>query len=533
MKRFDTVFDLLEHTFSVHAKKPAFTSMGATLSYEDIDKLSYRFASYLQNQLGLKTGDRIAIQLPNVLAFPVAYYGAVRAGLVVVNTNPLYTPRELLHQLKDSQAKVLVVLSNVANSAAEIIKETDVEQVIVTSISDFHPPLKRHLINFVIKYVKKMVPKYSFEKSISIREAIELGDQDVRPVKIESDHLLMLQYTGGTTGVSKGAMLNHHNLCSNVWQVGEHIPEAFGEQAETLVACLPLYHIYALNLHLLAAASCGSHNLLIVNPRDLAALVAAIKPWKFTVFVGINTLFTALSRFDAFKQLDFSKLKITSAGGMALTMDAAEKWQTVTGCKVVEGYGLTETSPVVSGNQLDRIQLGTIGTPVPETEVKVIDDEGADLPTGEVGELCVRGPQVMMGYWQRPDETANVLSDDGWLKTGDMAIIQEDGYIKIVDRKKDMIIVSGFNVYPNEIEDIVCQLPDVLEAAAIGVPHEKSGESVKLFVVRTNDSLTEKAILEHCEQFLTGYKMPKSIQFCEDLPKTNVGKILRRELRSN
>ncbi len=529
--RYSNVPDLIEQAFSRYADKPAFTCAGYTMSYGDVDRASRRFASYLQNELGLEHGDRIAIQLPNVLQYPVAFYGAIRAGLVIVNTNPLYTPRELKYQLMDSGARALVVLSNVAAGAASIIGETQVEHVILTDFADMHPAPKRWIINSVVKYVKKMVPEFSFEKSIPFRKAVTTPARELKPFSPASDTLLLLQYTGGTTGVAKGAMLTHGNLASNAWQMITHMPNAFEEGNEVYIACLPLYHIYGLQMHAVDSFSHGGHNILIPNPRDLAALVDALKNLRMTVFVGINTLFNALCRYEKFKQLDFSRLKVTASGGMALTEDASRLWTKTTGCQINEGYGLTETSPVVCGNQTGSIQPGTIGRPLPETEIRVIDEEGNILGPDQVGELCVRGPQVMAGYWQKPEETKKVLSDDGWLKTGDMAVIQQDGYVRIVDRKKDMIIVSGFNVYPNEVEDVVCQHPDVIEAAAIGIPNKESGEVVKLFVVSGNPQLTKEDIRAFCKENLTAYKVPKIVEFRQSLPKSNVGKILRRELR--
>ena len=529
--RYSNVVELLEHAFRSYTDKPAFTCLDHTLTYSELDDLSERFARYIRNDLGLLPGDRIAIQLPNILQFPVVLYGAIRAGVVVVNTNPLYTPREICYQLRDSGAKALVVLSNIAHNAASIIEQTDVETVIVTNIADLHPFPQRTIINFVVKNVKKLVPAYSFDHQIALRSILAKKGKAYEKPMVDPESIMVLQYTGGTTGVSKGAMLSHKNMADNVWQIIHHIPEAFSEGKEIFVACLPLYHIYALNLHALASFSLGEHNILIPNPRDLASMVKALSKHQITMFVGINTLFTALCRFEPFKAVDFSKLKVTSSGGMALTEDAALIWETTTGCEVCEGYGLTETSPVVCGNPVAGIRRGSVGTVVAETEVKLIDDSGETV-TDEAGELCVRGPQVMVGYWQNEEETLKVLSADGWLKTGDIAEIDRDGYVSIVDRKKDMILVSGFNVYPNEIEDTVCQIPDVVEAAAIGIEDEKCGEVVKLFVVAENDALTEEVVYNYCRKHLTAYKVPKVIEFRDTLPKSNVGKILRKELRT-
>ncbi len=532
-QRFETLDKLIDYAFEEFADLPAFTCMGHTLSFREVDDLSARVANFLLNDLGLERGDRLAIQMPNILQFPVVLYGAVRAGIVVVNVNPLYTPREIEHQLKDSGAKALFVLSNVAANAASIIANTDVKTVITTDLADLHPGLKRVLINFVVKKIKKLVPEFQFPSSVKLRDVLNKTAPTFSRPEFKSDDIVVLQYTGGTTGVAKGAMLTHGNLSANVWQMLTHMPNLFEKGKEVWVACLPFYHIYAFNMHGLVAFSTGGHNILIPNPRDLDALVKAIDGQGMTIFICINTLMNALNRFEPFKALDFSSLKVTTAGGMALTEDVARVWQEVTGSKISEGYGLTETSPVVSGNPLENIQIGTIGKPLPETEVKVVDENGKSLAIGEVGELCVRGPQVMKGYWQKPQETAKVLSDEGWLCTGDMAVIREDGYLKIVDRKKDMILVSGFNVYPNEIEDIVCTHPDIFEAAAIGVPDAESGEAVKLFIVKDKPSLTEDEVYAFCKEHLTGYKRPKYIEFRDSLPKTNVGKILRKDLRSN
>lgn len=528
-KNKQTINDVLQQAFTQYGNNKAFTCMGKTLSYNQVDQLSSCFASYLQNHTKLKPGDRIAIQLPNILQYPVAMYGAIKAGLVVVNTNPLYTARELKHQLNDSGAKALVVLANTAEAASKIVGETQVEQVIVTQLGDLHSPIKKTLINFAVKHIKKLVPDYHFYQEVKFTETLKQGSS-FNAVNVNVEDVAVLQYTGGTTGVAKGAMLTHNNLVSNMYQLLDRIDETLGT-AKTMVAPLPLYHIYAFTSNLMAMPMTGNHNLLIPNPRDIPAFVKALKSETVSGFVGINTLFNALCRDENFRQLDFSELTMTASGGMALTDDAAQQWQTLTGVEPSEGYGLTETSPVVSSNPADAIQRGTVGLPVVGTEVKVIDDNGQDLVGGEAGELCVRGPQVMKGYWQRPEATAEVMTDDGWFKTGDVAVIQADGYIKIVDRKKDMIIVSGFNVYPNEVEDVACLHPDIVEAAAIGLEDPKTGEAVKLFLVKSNPNLTEKDVKDHCYENLTAYKVPKLIEFRDDLPKSAVGKILRKELR--
>ncbi|WP_370978482.1 AMP-binding protein [Agaribacterium sp. ZY112] len=530
-QRYETINELIEHAFTAYANLPAFTCMGHSLSYEQLDQLSARFASYLRHDLGLKQGDRIAIQLPNILQYPVAMYGAIRAGLIVVNVNPLYSAREIKIQLLDSGARALVVLANVAKAASEVVQQTKLEHVIVTELGDMHPGLKRPLINFVVKHVKKLVPAFTFERSLPFRQCLAKPAQPFSIKPVAQSDIAVLQYTGGTTGVSKGAMLTHKNLCANVWQMVSHMPVAFVEGKETFVACLPLYHIYAFNLHGLAAFANGCHNLLIPNPRDLDSFIATLRKTRFTIFVGINTLFRALVRHKSLALIDFSALKVSSAGGMALTEDTAHDWKRLTGCDVLEGYGLTETSPVLTGNPYGDIRLGTIGTALPETDIRILDDDGQELKLGEVGELCAKGPQVMPGYWRRDEETAQVFSQDGYFRTGDMAVCLEDGYYKIVDRKKDMILVSGFNVYPNEIEDVLTSHPDILEAAAVGVADDDCGEIVKVFVVRESDELSEREIVEFCRSNLTRYKVPKLVEFRDELPKTNVGKILRRELK--
>lgn len=530
-KRYTTVNELLEDSFVKYATLPAYTCMGHTLTYREIDELSRRFASYIQNHTNLQPGDRIAIQLPNILQFPIVLYGAIRAGLVIVNTNPLYTARELKHQLTDSGAKALVVLSNVAHNAASIVADTDVETVIVTDVGDQLPWLKKTLVNFVIRHVKKMVPSYNIPNQLNFDEVMNLGSKPISLVDALPDFLLLLQYTGGTTGVAKGAMLTHSNLCANVEQLLSHLSKLFKIESEIVVAALPLYHIYAFNIHGLCSFSRGAHNILIPNPRDLNAFVKAIKPFKVASFVAVSTLYNALARDKNFRALDFSGLITSAAGGMALTEDVAKSWTELTGCMVSEGYGLTETSPVVTTNPDTAIRVGTIGTALKDTEIKLVDDNGLEVIDGEPGELYVRGPQVMPGYWQRPEATAEVIDPDGWFKTGDIAVHCSDGYYKIVDRKKDMILVSGFNVYPNEVEGFVGLHPGVVEAAVIGVPHQETGEAVKLFVVMSDPNISKKDIIAYCRTGLTGYKIPKLIEFRDDLPKSNVGKILRRELR--
>ncbi|UTF60157.1 AMP-binding protein [Gilvimarinus sp. DA14] len=526
-----TIVDVFTEACAEFADSPAFTCLGHTLTYRDIDRLSGQFAAYLQQCTQLQPGDRIAVQLPNVLQYPVAVFGAIRAGMVVVNTNPLYTASELKHQLTDSGAKALVVLANVAAAASEIIEQTDVEHVIVTELADLHPPLKRTLVNFVVKHVKKLVPDFSFAKSESFTQVIKAASQAPKPHSATPDDVAVLQYTGGTTGVAKGAMLTHRNLVANMLQVNLHMQDCFRKNQDLFVAPLPLYHIYAYTIHCMCAFSLGNENLLIPNPRDIPGFVKELKGKPFSCFVGLNTLFNALCRNEDFRNLDFSHMRLSSSGGMALTKDAAKRWEEVTGTPVCEGYGLTETSPVVCINPRQAIKLGTVGLPVPQTEVKTIDEDGTDLPVGEAGELCVRGPQVMKGYWHREEATREILGDDGWLKTGDIAVIDAEGYVKIVDRKKDMINVSGFKVFPNEVEDALTAHPEIVEAAVVGVDDEESGELVKAFVVVSNPNLSEQDVRDFARQSLTAYKVPSSVEFRDELPKTNVGKVLRRKLK--
>ncbi|MFT8232881.1 long-chain-fatty-acid--CoA ligase FadD1 [Pseudomonas guariconensis] len=530
---FPNIQAVLKQSCQRFADKPAFSNLGKTLTYGELYTLSGAFAAWLQQHTDLKPGDRIAVQLPNVLQYPVAVFGAMRAGLIVVNTNPLYTAREMEHQFNDSGAKALVCLANMAHLAEKVVPKTQVKHVIVTEVADLLPPLKRLLINSVIKYVKKMVPAYNLPGAVRFNDALALGKGGaVTEANPQPNDVAVLQYTGGTTGVAKGAMLTHRNLVANMLQCRALMGANLHEGCEILITPLPLYHIYAFTFHCMAMMLIGNHNVLISNPRDLSAMVKELGKWKFSGFVGLNTLFVALCNNDAFRDLDFSALKITLSGGMALQLSVAERWKTVTGCAICEGYGMTETSPVAAVNPAEANQVGTIGIPVPSTLCKVIDDSGRELGLGEVGELCVKGPQVMKGYWQREEATAEILDQDGWLKTGDIAVIQPDGYMRIVDRKKDMILVSGFNVYPNELEDVLASLPGVLQCAAIGVPDEKSGEVIKMFiVVKPGMTLTKEQVMEHMRANVTGYKVPRHIEFRDALPTTNVGKILRRELR--
>ncbi|MGB9091777.1 MAG: long-chain-fatty-acid--CoA ligase FadD1 [Pseudomonas farsensis] len=530
---FPNIQAVLKQSCHRFADKPAFSNLGKTLTYGELYTLSGAFAAWLQQHTDLQPGDRIAVQLPNVLQYPVAVFGAMRAGLIVVNTNPLYTARELEHQFNDSGAKALVCLANMAHLAEKVVPKTQVRHVIVTEVADLLPPLKRLLINSVVKYVKKMVPAYNLPKAVRFNDALALGKGGaVTEANPQPNDVAVLQYTGGTTGVAKGAMLTHRNLVANMLQCRALMGANLHEGCEILITPLPLYHIYAFTFHCMAMMLIGNHNVLISNPRDLPAMVKELSKWKFSGFVGLNTLFVALCNSEAFRALDFSALKITLSGGMALQLSVAERWKAVTGCAICEGYGMTETSPVAAVNPAEANQVGTIGIPVPSTLCKVIDDAGLELPLGEVGELCIKGPQVMKGYWQRDEATAEILDSNGWLKTGDIALIQPDGYMRIVDRKKDMILVSGFNVYPNELEDVLAALPGVLQCAAIGVPDEKTGELIKVFiVVKPGMTLTKEQVMEHMRANVTGYKVPKAIEFRDALPTTNVGKILRRELR--
>ncbi|MDM9653210.1 long-chain-fatty-acid--CoA ligase FadD1 [Pseudomonas wenzhouensis] len=531
--QYPNILAVLKESCQRFADKPAFSNLGKTLTYGEIYKLSGDFAAYLQKHTDLKPGDRIAVQLPNVLQYPIVVFGAMRAGLVVVNTNPLYTAREMEHQFNDSGAKALICLANMAHLAEQVVPKTGVKTVIVTEVGDMLPTFKRLLVNAVIKHVKKMVPAYNLPQAVKLNDALAKGrGQSVVEANPSNTEIAVLQYTGGTTGVAKGAMLTHRNLVANMLQVKELMGANLDEGCEVLIAPLPLYHIYAFTFHCMAMMLIGGHNILLTNPRDLPAVVKDLAKYRFTGFVGLNTLFVALCNNEDFRKLDFSSLKATFSGGMALQLATAERWKEVTGCAICEGFGMTETSPVATVNPFSAIQLGTIGIPVPSTLCKIINDDGQELPIGEIGELCVKGPQVMKGYWQRQEATDEILDADGWLKTGDIGLIQEDGYLRIVDRKKDMILVSGFNVYPNELEDVLATLPGVLQCAAIGIPDEKSGEAIKVFVVvKPGESLTKEQVMEHMRSNLTGYKVPKAVEFRDVLPTTNVGKILRRELR--
>ncbi len=529
----DTVLDVFERAVQGYGDLPAFTCLGCSLTYRELGERAAAFAAWLQQQNNLQPGDRIAIQLPNILQYPVAVFGALKAGLIVVNTNPLYTTREMEHQFNDAGAKAVVVLANMADKVEAVLPVTGVETVIVTEMADLHPGFKRVLLNFAVKYVKKMVPAYSLPQAHSFREVLQQGaGLNCEPHRPDGDDVAVLQYTGGTTGVAKGAMLTHRNLVANMQQVTPLMELANVDEGDIFIAPLPLYHIYAFMLHGMAGMAWGGHSVLIPNPRDLPAFVKELGKWPFTVMVGLNTLFVALMNNEQFKALNFSSLKLTLSGGMALSESVAKEWQAMTGCCISEGYGLTETSPVVTFNPPGHEQLGSIGLALPATYLKTVNEEGQICGIDEPGELCVSGPQVMKGYWQRPEATAETIVD-GWLLTGDVAVIQPDGFVRIVDRKKDMILVSGFNVYPNELENTINAHPGVLESAAVGVPDDHSGEVVKMFVIKKDPALTEQQLQDYCHENLAGYKRPKYIEFRDELPKSNVGKILRRELREN
>ena len=532
--QYASVPAVLEEAFTRFRDRPAFSSFGRQLSYGQIDEMSRQFAGYLTGVLKLGKGDRIAIMMPNVLQYPIALFGALRAGLVVVNTNPMYTARELRHQLDDAGARAIVVLDNFAGTLQHVVAETQVQHVITTGIGDLLGFPKGALINFVLKHVKKMVPAFDLPQAVRFRDALARGAaHPLPPVTLGHDDIAFLQYTGGTTGVAKGAMLTHGNMVANMLQAAAWIgTDLVKPGEEVIITALPLYHIFSLTANGLVFMRLGGLNWLITNPRDMPGFVRELRKSGFTALTGVNTLFNGLLNTPGFSELDFSKLHLTLGGGMAVQRAVAERWKKITGCTLAEAYGLTETSPAVCINPLDLKEYnGSIGLPVPSTDVAIWSEDGTPLPVGEVGELMVHGPQVMKGYWNRPDETAKVLGADGWLHTGDIAKMDGNGYFYIVDRKKDMILVSGFNVYPNEVEDTVMQHPGVAEVAAVGVPDEHSGEVVKLFVVRKDPNLTEEALKQFCRENLTGYKRPKLIEFRDSLPKSNVGKILRRELR--
>ncbi len=531
---YSSINEMLEIGFKKFKSNPAFHNMGTTLSYEDIEIQSRKFASYLQNDLHLQKGDRVALMMPNILQYPIALFGVLRAGMIAVNVNPLYTPRELEHQLKDADVKAIVIFANSAHVLEKIVAHTPVKHIMVTQIGDMLKFPKNYIVNFVIKNVKKMVPPFNLPNMLDFKSCVQKGDADkYKKPNVKPEDIAFLQYTGGTTGVAKGAILTHKNIVSNMLQARAWIKDFITDGKEIIITPLPLYHIFSLTANCFIFNSVGALNVLITNPRDIPGFVKELSKWKFTAFTGVNTLFNGLLNNEEFRKLDFSSLRLTLGGGMAVQKAVADRWKQVTGQPLIEAYGLTETSPAACINPMTLKEYnGFIGVPIPSTEVEIKDDNGNTVPLGEIGEIAIRGPQVMMGYYNRPDETAKVMTVDGFFKTGDLGFMTEQGFIKIVDRKKDMILVSGFNVYPNELEDVIAQNPKVLECAAIGIPDEKSGEVVKIFVVKKDESLTQDELMKYCRENLTSYKIPKSIEFRKELPKSNVGKILRKDLRA-
>lgn len=529
---YSSIVDLFDESVKKFGSAVAFECMGKTLSFSELDKLSAQFANYLIHVLKLKQGSRVAIQMPNILQYPVAMFGALRAGMVVVNTNPLYTPSEMKHQFNDSGADVIVIVENFASNLEKIRSEIQAKHIITTELGDMLGGLKGFIVNVVVKHVKKLVPSFSLPGAISFNSTLAKGAGfKFKPVKMTLADSAFLQYTGGTTGVSKGAELTHGNIVANMQQISAWMKPKLKESEEIVITALPLYHIFALTVNCLAMLKIGAHNVLITNPRDMKAFIGDLAKKKFTVMTGVNTLFNGLLNQEAFRSLDFSRLKIAVGGGMAVQKATAEKWKSVTGVPLAEGYGLTETSPVASCNPIDGTErIGTIGVPLPNTEMMIADDAGNSLPIGERGEIYIKGPQVMKGYWNRPEETANVMHGD-WFKSGDIGVMDQDGFVKIVDRKKEMILVSGFNVYPNEVEDAVASCPGVVEVGVIGMPDPKSTEKVVAYVVKKDDSLTSDKVIQHCKESLTNYKVPKEVYFTDELPKSNVGKILRRKIK--
>ena len=531
--KYESLVEMFEAAVKRHPDMPAYINMGQVLTFRKLEERSRAFAAYLQNELRLEKGDRVALMMPNLLQYPIALFGALRAGLVIVNVNPLYTPRELEHQLNDSGAKAIVIVSNFAATLEKVVFNTQVEHVILPRMGDQLSFGKRTLVNFVVKYIKKLVPKYKLPHAVSFREALSIGKQRqyVKP-NLESSDLAFLQYTGGTTGVAKGAMLTHANMVANVFQA-KWVAQPLLKDAKVRVAAIPLpmYHVFALSVNCLLFIELGVTGLLITNPRDIPGFVKELKKQRIVALCGVNTLFNALLNNEHFKEVDFSALRLSVGGGAAIQGAVAKRWFETTGCHIIEGYGMTECSPLIAASRWDSTEhTGSIGVPVPNTDIRIIDDAGNEVPMGERGELWVKGPQVMKGYWNRPEDTAEVLHN-GWMATGDIVEMGQDLNLRIVDRKKDMIIVSGFNVYPNEIEDVVAHNPKVNEVVAVGVPHPVSGEIIKIFVTKKDESLTREELRSYCRQFLTGYKIPKEIEFRDELPKTNVGKILRRVLR--
>ena len=530
-EHYHSLLDLFEKSFADYSDLPAFTNMGKVLTYSELDSATKRVASYIQNDLGLKKGDKVAVMMPNLLQTPVTILGVLRAGCVVVNVNPLYTVRELEHQLNDSESAAIFILANFADTLEKALPKTNVKHIVVTQVGDMVGGLKKHIVNFVVKHVKKMVPSYTLPNAIKFTDALAGNEASYKKPDVDLNDLAFLQYTGGTTGVSKGAMLSHGNMVGNLEQVSGCLDKVLERGKEVVITALPLYHIFALTANCLTFMKYGGLNVLITNPRDMPGFVKELAQHKFTAVTGVNTLFNGLLNTPGFAELDFSTLKMSLGGGMAVQRPVAEKWQAVTKTKLMEGYGLTECAPLVTVSPYDLEGYnGSIGLPAPSTDIKLMLENGEEAAKGEPGELWVKGPQVMQGYYNRPDATAECLKD-GWFATGDIATYDDEGFFYIVDRKKDMIIVSGFNVFPNEIEEVVAMHEGVLEVAAIGIPHEVSGEQVKVFVVKKDQSLTEKDIIKHCRDNLTNYKVPKLVEFRDELPKTNVGKILRRALK--
>ena len=531
-EKYNSLNEVIEHMFDDHASLPAFTCFGRTLTYGEVDELSSCFANYLQAETNLEVGDRIAIQLPNLLQFPVVFYGAIKAGLVAVNTNPLYTAKEMEYQFKDSGVKAIVILESFCDKLEQIIDQTEIETVVFTKFGDLQIGLQKHLLNLGAKYIGKMIPKYNLPKAVPFMQTVSGSNEYLTPSHSgKGNDVALILYTGGTTGVAKGAMLSHNNLIANMMQLRARCLLVIRDKTENIAAPLPLYHSYAFLLHCLAMPFAGNHNVLITNPRDLDSVVKLLKSMPINGFVGINTLYLALLRHKNISSVDFSQMRFCGAGAMPMSLLVAEEWKRVTGCEIIEGYGLTECSPVVSVNIPGKIKYGTVGPLVPETEMRVISDGGEDVIKGKRGELWIRGPQVMLGYWQKDEANKETITEDGWLKTGDYVEVTADDCITIVDRKKDMILVSGFNVFPNEIEDWVNRHPSVLECAAIGVPSERTGEAIKLFIVLKDQEIPVEELTAHCKKGLTAYKVPREFSFVEDLPKSNIGKILRRELR--
>ena len=530
---YQSVAEVFDQAVAKYGDSPSFTNLGTTLSYAEMDRLTDNLASYLQRLPNMRKGDRVAIMMPNVLQNPIAIFAALRGGFTVVNTNPLYTTRELKHQLSDSGAKAIIVMENFCHVLQEVVDETPIQHVITTQLGDMLKFPKSLIVNLVVKYVKKMVPEFSLPRSIGFKAALKIGAQkSYDAVKCSHEEIAFLQYTGGTTGVAKGAMLTHRNMIANMQQASAWIKDKVEENKETIITALPLYHIFSLTANCLTFMKVGAQNYLITNPRDMPNFVKELQHVSFTAITGVNTLFVGLMNTPGFDKIDFSRLKLTLGGGMAVQKPVAERWKKATGAPLLEAYGLTETSPAVCINPLNLAEYnGSIGLPVPSTEVSIQDENGKLLPQGESGELCVRGPQVMKGYWHREDETAKVITPDGWFKTGDVAKMDASGYFRIIDRLKDMILVSGFNVFPNEVETIIAEHEGVLEVGVIGEADEKCGEIVKAVIVKKDQSLTKEDVIKHCKKSLTGYKVPRIIEFRSELPKTNVGKILRRELR--